>query len=72
MKTKRTNIVLDIDLLTRAKKLTGIETTKGVVHKALETLVRLQGQTVIRELRGELHWEGDLAAQREGRGLDAR
>ena len=68
MKTKRTNIVLNENLLQRAKKLTGIKTTKGVVHEALETLVLLRGQTLIRELRGELKWEGDLGAQREGRG----
>jgi Arc/MetJ family transcription regulator len=68
MKTKRTNIVLDTDLLLRAKKLTGIKTTKGVVHEALEALVLLRGQALVRELRGELKWEGDLGAQREGRG----
>ncbi len=72
MKTKRTNIVLDIDLLKRAKKLTGIETTKGVVHEALETLILLRSQALMRELRGQLKWEGDLASQREGRELAPR
>jgi Arc/MetJ family transcription regulator len=67
MKTKRTNIVLDTDLLKRAKKLTGIETTKGVVHEALETLILLREQEQLRELRGTLHWEGDLDTLREGR-----
>jgi Arc/MetJ family transcription regulator len=67
MKTKRTNIVLDTDLLKRAKKLTGIETTKGVVHAALETLILLREQEQLRELRGTLHWEGDLDTLREGR-----
>ena len=72
MKSKRTNVVLDVDLVQRAKNLTGIETTKGVVHEALETLVRLRGQALVRELRGQLKWEGDLAKQREGRGLATR
>jgi hypothetical protein len=67
LNTKRTNIVLDTDLLERAKNLTGIETTRGVVHEALETLILLRSQAQIRKLRGQLKWEGDLAAQREGR-----
>jgi Arc/MetJ family transcription regulator len=72
MTTKRTNIVRDTDHLHRAQKLTGIKTTRAVVQEALETLIQLRGQTLIRELRGELRWEGDLAALREGRGLAAR
>lgn len=63
----RTNVVLDEELLKRAKRLTGIKTTKGVIHEALETLVRLREQGQMRELRGQLTWEGDLASQREGR-----
>lgn len=69
---KRTNIVLDQDLVNRAKKLTGIDTTRGVVHEALETLIQLRSQAKIRKLRGQLKWEGDLAALREGRGIDDR
>lgn len=67
---KRTNIVLDQDLVNRAKKLTGIETTRGVVHEALKTLVLLRDQEQLRKLRGKLHWEGDLDTSREGRFYD--
>ena len=63
----RTNIVLDEDLIAKAKRLTGIRTTRGVVHEALIMLVRLGEQKQIRALRGQLKWEGDLASQREGR-----
>lgn len=64
----RTNVVLDKDLVQRAKNLTGIKTTKGVIHEALKILVRLREQAEIRALRGKLNWEGDLGTLREGRG----
>jgi Arc/MetJ family transcription regulator len=63
----RTNVVLDENLVEQAKKLTGIKTTKGVIHEALKNLVRLREQAEVRALRGTLQWEGDLEAQREGR-----
>ena len=63
----RTNVVLDRDLVEEAKSLTGIKTTRGVIQEALETLVRLRRQEQVRQLRGQLHWEGDLDASREGR-----
>jgi Arc/MetJ family transcription regulator len=63
----RTNIVLDRDLLAHAKRLTGIHTTRAVVHEALRLLIKLNEQQKLRGLRGELTWEGDLSEQREGR-----
>jgi Arc/MetJ family transcription regulator len=63
----RTNVVLDESLVKQAKELTGIKTTKQVIHVALETLVRLSEQSEARYLRGKLHWEGDLGKLREGR-----
>jgi Arc/MetJ family transcription regulator len=63
----RTNVVLDRDLVEEAKSLTGIKTTRGVIQEALETLVRLRRQEQVRQLRGQLRWEGDLDALREGR-----
>ena len=63
----RTNVVLDRDLVEEAKSLTGIKTTRGVIQEALETLVRLRRQEQVRQLRDQLHWEGDLDALREGR-----
>jgi Arc/MetJ family transcription regulator len=64
----RTNVVLDEDLVKQAKELTGIKTTKQVIHLALETLVRLREQSEVRHLRGALHWEGNPDESREGRG----
>ena len=62
----RTNIVLDDDLVKHAQKLTGIRTKREVIDMALRTLVRLQEQSAARELRGKLHWEGDLNESRQG------
>lgn len=63
----RTNIVLDDELVERARKLTGLRSKRAVVDEALRTLVRLKEQAAIRELRGKLHWEGDLRAMRSDR-----
>ena len=63
----RTNIVLDDKLIERAQKLTCIKTTRGVVQEALRTLILLREQSELRELRGKLHWEGDLDEQRQAR-----
>lgn len=43
--------------------------TNIVIDEALHTLVRLRRQANIRELRGQLRWEGDLSASRTGRFL---
>jgi Arc/MetJ family transcription regulator len=66
----RTNVVLNEELLKQAKKLTGIKTTRQVIHEALETLVRLREQGSVRALRGQLGWKGDLDTLRQGRDLD--
>ena len=63
----RTNIVLDDELVERAQQLSGIRTKREVVDQALRTFIRVHEQTSLRALRGKLRWEGDLAAQREGR-----
>ena len=63
----RTNVVLDEALVAQAKTLTGIKTTRGVIDESLRVLVQLREQGEVRDLRGRLHWEGDLAALRESR-----
>lgn len=66
---KRTNIVLDEELVERAMAATGLATRRGVVQLALERLVE-QAATlkVLRDLRGTLRWEGDITAWRTSRG----
>ncbi|MFS8894161.1 type II toxin-antitoxin system VapB family antitoxin [Synechococcus sp. O70.1] len=63
----RTNVVLDdelIELIERARQLTGLKTKREIIHEALRTLIRLREQAEIRNLRGKLKWEGDLHEQR--------
>jgi Arc/MetJ family transcription regulator len=63
----RTNIVIDDNLMAQAQELTGIQTKKGVVEEALKLLIEMYAQSQVRELRGQLSWEGDLESLREER-----
>jgi Arc/MetJ family transcription regulator len=63
----RTNIILDDDLIQRARQLTGIKTKREVVQEGLRILIQLCEQTDVRKLRGKLHWEGNLDEQRTTR-----
>lgn len=60
----RTNIVIDEELMNDALKATGLKTKKEVVELGLKTLVRLDRQQQIKELRGKLKWDGSLEAMR--------
>jgi hypothetical protein len=46
-------------------KLTGQRTKTGVIHHALELLVRRARLRELVATRGTLHWDGDLDAMRE-------
>jgi len=63
----RTNIVLDNNLINRARELTGLKTKRAIVDEALRILIRMHEQKSVRELRGKLNWEGNLNEMREGR-----
>ena len=63
----RTNIVLDEQLVEQAKSLTGIRTTRALVDEALRVLIQLRQQGQVRDFRGQLRWEADLASMREDR-----
>lgn len=66
-KVKRTNIVIDNDLVSQGLKLTGLKTQKELVHHALVQLVRRESQLGLLKLRGNVNWEGDLEQMRKGR-----
>ena len=66
---KRTNIVLDEKLVNKGKKLTGLKTSKDLIHFALKQLVRRENQKQILELEGNIDWSGDLSSMRTGRGV---
>jgi Arc/MetJ family transcription regulator len=64
---KRTNLVLDESLVTKAKRMTGIKVTRQLVDYALRELVRRRRQRDILKLRGKIDWQGDLSEMRRGR-----
>lgn len=66
---KRTNVVLDDKLLDDCLKATGIKTRRALIEHALRELLRHESQSKILELKGKVHWEGDLNEWRQGRDI---
>ncbi len=64
---KRTNLVLDEELLEEATRLSGEKTYSAAVMRALEDFVRRAKARQILELRGSGLWEGDLREMRGDR-----
>lgn len=64
---KRTNLVLNEDLLEEAVRLSGERTYSRAVERALEEFVRRIRAGRILELAGSGLWEGDLAEMRRDR-----
>jgi Arc/MetJ family transcription regulator len=63
----RTNVVLDDALVARCRRETGIQTVRALIDHALRELLRHRRQRKVLELKGAVHWEGDLDAWRRGR-----
>jgi Arc/MetJ family transcription regulator len=66
----RTNIEIDDDLMREALAASGLKTKRTAVEEGLRLLIRLKRQEQVRALLGQVRWEGDLAASREGRVAD--
>jgi len=66
---QRTNIVIDEKLIKEGMKTTGIKTRRALVDYALRDLLRRESQKRILELKGKVHWQGDLSSMRKGRGV---
>jgi Arc/MetJ family transcription regulator len=64
---KRTNLVLDGEVLEEARRISGAKTYSETVNKALSELVRLHKMRSIAEFFGKGLWKGDLAEMREDR-----
>jgi Arc/MetJ family transcription regulator len=69
---KRTNLVLDEDLLEEATRLSGEKTYSAAVMRALGEFVRRVKARQILDLRGSGLWEGELAAMRRDRARKRR
>ena len=67
MGVKKTNVLLDEELVETAKQLTGSRYTRDVVDLALRRLVRNARRQRILRLVGKVKWEGDLSEMRRGR-----
>lgn len=61
---KRTNIELDIDLISKAMKLSDLKTIKDVVHRSLEEFIRMNKRKKILKFKGKIDWQGDLDQMR--------
>jgi hypothetical protein len=65
---RRTNLVLNGELLEEATRLSGERTYSRTVERALEDFVRRARARRILDLAGSGLWEGDLAVVRQDRG----
>lgn len=63
----RTNVDIDDDVLREAQRLVGTRTKRETVDFALRELVARHRRIGILDLRGRVHWEGELAESRRGR-----
>ena len=64
---KRTNVVLNEELVQECQVLTGIRTRRALIDYALQELRRRGRQKRLLELKGAVQWEGDLNEWRKGR-----
>jgi Arc/MetJ family transcription regulator len=64
---KRTNLVLNEELLEEAVRVSGTKTYSGAVDMALRDFVRRAKARRILELAGSGLWEGDLRQMRRDR-----
>ena len=69
---KRTNLVLDEDLLEAAVRLSGAKTYSKAVDMALRDFVRRIKARQILALRGSGLWEGNLAEMRDDQPAGAK
>ena len=55
----RTNIVLDDELVSKARKISGIHTKKELITTALKEFVRNHSRLDIRKLKGKISFRED-------------
>ena len=65
---KRTNLVLDEQLLEEALRVSGERTYSAAVERALDAYVKRARASRIFELGGSGLWEGDLSEMRSDEG----
>lgn len=70
MRMKRTNLVLDEQLLEEVVRVSGERTYSAAVMRAMSDYVRRARAGRILELAGSGLWEGDLSAMRRDEPVD--
>ena len=60
----RTNVVIDDTLMKRALRSGVYWTKKAAIEQGLQLLVQINSQRKLRQLKGKIHWEGDLESMR--------
>lgn len=68
---KRTNLVLDEQVLEEAVRLSGERSYSATVNRALKDFVQRVKARRILELRGSGLWQGDLSEMRRDASRDA-
>ena len=64
---KRTNLMLNAELLEKATRVLGVKTYSAAVNLALEEILRVKKVQSLPHFFGQGLWEGDLAEMREDR-----
>ena len=64
----RTNIVIDDDLIEKAREVTGLPTMRAIVHEALRSLVESRSRESLLDLKGKIRFapDYDYKAMRSG------
>jgi len=60
----RTNVVIDDKLMRQAMESGNYRTKRKTIEEGLRLLLQVNSQKKIRELKGRIHWEGDLEEMR--------
>ena len=67
MRMKRTNLMLDAELLDQATHVLGVKTYSAAVNLALAEVMRLRKIQSLPQFFGRGLWQGDLQEMREDR-----
>ena len=62
---KRTNLVLDEQILQEATRIFGVKTYSAAVNYALAEMIRLKKVANLARFRGSGIWQGDLSEMRQ-------
>ena len=64
MPARRTNVVIDNEVMTQTLRSSGCRTKRAAIESGLRLLVQVNNQQKLRQLKGKITWEGDLEEMR--------